>query len=251
MNSDVIKSLHSRQTTVSLIKLAISQAYGESLYKGDSVGHEFHGNRYTGGIGGQSAIKRLFGNGPNDGGFSYKPTTGFSPPGGKIVSPYPDRSKAIDAKDFKPHMMNDYYKSNKDLIDQPNHFFGGWLNKATGQIFFDVSIVVPTHEEAVAVSKKHDQIAYYDADTGDEVTVDVNATSGGTAKGDINGQAENGHNLRKGRSKEPTASVRCDGSFLTKADRSILNRTKQEEAVSLIKSALSPDKGVSLYKGVR
>lgn len=120
-----------------------------------------------------------------DGGFTYSAKTNSEPTDGFAVSPYPEHSFAKKATDMTSDDVMDYILSKADILKKPGHHVGGWHDPETGMAFMDISVVVKTPKEAHALSKKHDQIAYFDIKKGASVTVDKNATSGGvTTKGE-------------------------------------------------------------------
>jgi hypothetical protein len=80
--------------------------------------------------------------------------------------------------------LSSYAVGNFDLLGEPHHYMGGWHDPQSGKVFLDVSIHVNSAQEAEALCKKHDQIAYFDLNRGKSVTVDPNATSGGAKSAD-------------------------------------------------------------------
>jgi len=121
-----------------------------------------------------------------DGGFTYNPLSGEEAVKGYAVSPYPERSFAMDAKSITPDHIDEYVQKNLDQMTQPNHFIGAWHDPSTGKAFLDVSVRVDTPEEARKLALAHDQKAYFDFQTFKSVEVNANATSGGVVgKGDF------------------------------------------------------------------
>lgn len=122
-----------------------------------------------------------------DGGFTWSPKTGPYKGTGYAVSPYPERSEGIaDVKDMSATevaaKVQEYSAKNADLLSQPGHYVGGWHDPEDGRGYLDTVIVAKTPEEATSVALAHDQIAYFDFQTGQSVDVNRSATSGG-AKG--------------------------------------------------------------------
>jgi hypothetical protein len=96
---------------------------------------------------------------------------------GKAVSPYPERSKVVDRRGtdrptrraILTEEIGAFRSANADLLSQPNHSLGTWYDTSAGQLWLDVVVVVNTHEEAATLARQHNQIAYFDLDTGQEV----------------------------------------------------------------------------------
>ena len=107
-----------------------------------------------------------------DGGFTYNPTTNSEPTRGYAVSPYPDRSKVLQAGDLTEEDLTGYIVKNWDLLQQPGHHLGAWHDPKTGKVYLDISVVKNSAKAAKALALKRDQIAYFDLAKG--VSVDVN-----------------------------------------------------------------------------
>lgn len=116
-----------------------------------------------------------------DGGFTYSPTTTAEPKTGYAVSPYPERSRVFTAEEFAQQptkLVMQYVVQNWDVLQQPEHYLGGWHDPESGKIFLDISIVKATPEAATATALAHDQIAYFDLDKKQSVDVNRAAKSG-------------------------------------------------------------------------
>jgi len=114
-----------------------------------------------------------------DGGFTYQMGTGREPHGGYAVSPYPQRSFAVEADRLKPVDIVRYLKKNKDMLEKEDHYLGAWHDPASHKVFLDVSVVKQSAAEAERLCHEHDQIAYFDLQKFVSVTVNPLATSGG------------------------------------------------------------------------
>jgi hypothetical protein len=109
--------------------------------------------------------------------------TGQDPVTGYMVSPYPERSDgSYTVETLTPEALARYVTQHRDLLQQPDHYFGGWHDPATGQIFLDVAIRTETAELAEMLALRYDQIAYFDLQAGRSVTVNRAASSGGQVK---------------------------------------------------------------------
>lgn len=103
---------------------------------------------------------------------SMCPQTGF------FVSPYEERSKAVKADELNLKTLKTFIKNNDDLLAKPGHYFGGWHDPDSGLVYLDVSIRVDSCEKAREVCDKHDQKAFFDLQTFQDVLVNKDATSG-------------------------------------------------------------------------
>lgn len=54
------------------------------------------------------------------------------------------------------------------LIQEKPSYFGAWVDKSTGKVFLDVTVVVPTRSEAEVLGRKWGQLAVFDLGTGEE-----------------------------------------------------------------------------------
>ena len=177
----------------------------EDVHKHGNHDQTSHGNWARGG----ASLARDIGERTQSGGS----TTDVSPDrhgrrrkieGGKIVSPYPERSK-----EYKTPMnatataaaVTAYRKRNADLLAEPKNALGTWVDPDTGHLWLDVVTVVKSHEEASSIARAHNQIAYYDADTGKT----VNTGGTGIAKGRLGGRRQRRGD--RGRDRGATATL--------------------------------------------
>lgn len=113
-----------------------------------------------------------------DGGATFNPYTNESPVCGFCYSPFPERSKVVDADKLTKEDLDKYAEDNKDLLQKKNHYVGIWNDPTTNIVYLDISINSQDAEESREQCKQKDQIAYFDLQTFNSVTVDQNATSG-------------------------------------------------------------------------
>lgn len=106
-----------------------------------------------------------------DGGFTVHPVTHESPTTGYMVSPYPDRSESMPIGEVTAAALARFVVKNRDVLSQPGHYFGGWHDPKTGQVWLDISIRAETPEAATALAHEHAQIAYFDLAAGRSVDV--------------------------------------------------------------------------------
>lgn len=117
-----------------------------------------------------------------DGGATFKPN-GDQPVTGFCASPYPEYSKVFNSSDeLNKQAIDDYVddinKQNPGLMDDENTYIGLWNDPQDGKIYVDVSKHYMNAEDARKTCEEHDQIAFFDLNTFDSVTVNLDAKSG-------------------------------------------------------------------------
>lgn len=110
-----------------------------------------------------------------DGGYTRHPATGREESVGFFVSPYPDREVAIDADKLRPIDLLRFSKANADLLQMDYHYEGAWHDPETGVVSLDVSVKTLDAAEARRLAEEHQQVAFFDAQTGSSVEVDPQA----------------------------------------------------------------------------
>lgn len=117
-----------------------------------------------------------------DGGFTYNPLTGQSATHGFAVSTHPELSQTVDVgKMSDPELktsIQQYESQNAAILAQPGNFIGGWHDPDTHVGYLDVTKVVSSASVARTLSKANDQIAFFDMQRGESVTVNKKAKSG-------------------------------------------------------------------------
>lgn len=116
-----------------------------------------------------------------DGGASFNPFTNRAPVSGFCYSPYPEHSKVIEFSDNAVDnikMLTNYAAERKDLLMESGHYVGLWNDPATGKIYLDISVNTMDATEARKECENNDQIAFFDFQTFESVTVNSEATSG-------------------------------------------------------------------------
>lgn len=94
-------------------------------------------------------------------------------------SPYPERSKVVDVEDLDYDTIIEYAEGNSDIFDDDDQaYLGLWHNPEDSKVYLDVSVVCTDAAEARADCEVNDQIAFFDLQTFESVTVNPNATSG-------------------------------------------------------------------------
>jgi hypothetical protein len=182
--------------------------------KGDVSGHEFHGNRWTGGLGsagslsGRAAVQSHIdymmemdhANIALDlmkktGGFTYDPAEHkFTGVGDKgfAVSPYPERA-AVFTRPMTVQDIKDYITKNADLLGRPGHNIGGWDDE-NGKQILDVAIIVHDKTEAVNLAHQFSQDAIFDFAAGQSIAT----KSAPGEKGDVVGHTFHGNRFTGG-----------------------------------------------------
>lgn len=122
--------------------------------------------------------------GIKDGGATIR-ADGAIPMSGMCYSPYPERSFAKPVDELTPADMIRYVHQNKDLLSKEGNCIGVWHNRkedgGDDQVYLDISCVTHSAEDARQKCVDSDQIAFFDMNRFEEVTVDRNASSGGVA----------------------------------------------------------------------
>lgn len=120
-----------------------------------------------------------------DGGGTITKDGRQSPISGFCYSPYPEISQCYNsAEEFAPDqktLQNNlikFYSKNKSYFNDSNSFIGFWNDPETGKVYLDVSKVTDDAANARSECKQHDQIAFFDLQSYESVTVDQNAKSG-------------------------------------------------------------------------
>lgn len=96
-----------------------------------------------------------------DGGFSVSVESWRDARVGYAVSVFPDCEERITGN-VRESRIARYLAANAPLLAKPNVVLGGWRNPEDNAVYLDVSIVVPTRAEAVALAKAHGQVAIWD-----------------------------------------------------------------------------------------
>lgn len=107
-----------------------------------------------------------------DGGFTIDLQTNRESSTGFFVSGFPEREKAIPSAQMRRADIRRYREENGDLLSQEGLKFGGWNDPETGIVYLDVSSRVESAEEARTMAREHNQIAYFDGQTGSSVNTD-------------------------------------------------------------------------------
>ncbi len=104
-------------------------------------------------------------------GFTYSVTDDTSPTVGMALSLFPAAGVVFPATELSIERLADFVTANTALLAEPGNHLGAWHNDEDGRIYLDVSRVVETDEEAQALGREHDQIAYTNLATVETVKI--------------------------------------------------------------------------------
>jgi hypothetical protein len=105
-----------------------------------------------------------------DGGFSIDARTGVDVRGGFAVAVRPECERRFTGRVY-PGDVKAYVFEYAKALRVEGVVFGGWRDPRDGVAYLDVSRVVGTRAEAVALAKRHGQVAYFDFAAGRSVPV--------------------------------------------------------------------------------
>lgn len=143
------------------------QAYSEDQAR-DEQGRFGEGGGNTG-----PSTRELVSLTRNEGGLTYSLTEHSLIHEGVSVSAYPDREVVVaSAAELTVEHIEAFEQANSDLLSQPDHYLGTWLNPDDGHVYLDVSIVVATREQADVIGREHGQFASFNLATGDTYPID-------------------------------------------------------------------------------
>lgn len=101
-----------------------------------------------------------------NGGFTYNPLYGATPQRGYAVA-LQGHEKIYDSGTVTIDDLREYLRENGEQMKDPARYFGGWIND--GKLYLDVSIVLPTEEEARKIGRMNDQTDVYDFVAGENI----------------------------------------------------------------------------------
>lgn len=100
---------------------------------------------------------------------------------GFFVSVYPERGTILEPdateEEFRA-AVEQFLKDNDDLLKKDKHVLGFWKSPTNHKTYIDVSVNVDDAGYARDLGDDKDQIAYFDSQTFEEITINANATSG-------------------------------------------------------------------------
>ena len=108
----------------------------------------------------KSILADLFKEG-DENGFSYNPISDQSPTSGYMSSEYPDRMMLMKTEDLTTDELLKFATANRDLLQDENHYLGGWAQKY-GDVYLDISKRFDSQDEAIASAIAHHQAGIFD-----------------------------------------------------------------------------------------
>lgn len=115
------------------------------------------------------------------GGGTWSPRNDATPVVGFCHSPYPERSRVVampSTTDDFARLSMEYLMDNRDLLSKDGNYLGLWRNPADDRLYVDVSVCDMDAHDVRDACAKHDQIAFWDIQLGEEVIVNPDARSG-------------------------------------------------------------------------
>jgi hypothetical protein len=106
--------------------------------------------------------------GGEESGFSYQPVTNEYPTTGFMSSEYRDRGDSVPVSEMTSERLIDYSVKNMDLLQDPNHYIGGWTQeyeKGEPVCFLDISKRFTDRQTALTSAIAHNQAGIFHLDT--------------------------------------------------------------------------------------
>lgn len=99
------------------------------------------------------------------GGITYHVESDTQLVSGYAVSPYPHAEVVISGRAITEADLDRYAVTWRDLLYQPNHCLGVWVDTVTDATYIDVSIIAADMTTARAIAVEHHQLAFFHLDT--------------------------------------------------------------------------------------
>lgn len=132
-----------------------------------------------------------------DGGYTFNVAKGEHAVSGYAVATHEDRGRVMPASELTFEKLQRFVTDNADVISQKGNHIGGWHDPETNEVWFDISTVVDTPEEAEALCLKHGQKAFRDLAGGRTVGVQESARTKIKAASHGEGNAHGGRPERR------------------------------------------------------
>ena len=78
------------------------------------------------------------------------------------VSPYPEFSDTTPGVEIDQRDLKAFIRKNQALLDDPRNSIGLWYDERQGEVWMDVSTVLPGKEEAREIGERYNQIDGFD-----------------------------------------------------------------------------------------
>lgn len=103
----------------------------------------------------------------SDGGFSVNPQFQNAPENGYAVSLSKTSEKAVSLSAITASDITNYRNRYASDLAKPNNYLGAWVHN--GEVFLDVSEVVPDKNEAIQLAHQRDQLGIFDLANGETI----------------------------------------------------------------------------------
>ena len=102
-----------------------------------------------------------------DGGFTYNPKSNKMRTSGYVSAISKEYEDDTPVEEFTVDTIRSYADKFASVLAKEGHHLGAWRETVDGvdKIFLDVSVVVPTVEQAADLGREHDQLGIYHLDT--------------------------------------------------------------------------------------
>lgn len=97
------------------------------------------------------------------------------------VSIYPERSRKSIGSTVSPRILGLFIEDNEDLLRDPRCSVGLWYNADEDVTYRDITVTLPSREEAIELASKYDQIAIFDL----SALTEIETGGGGDAPDDM------------------------------------------------------------------
>ncbi len=98
------------------------------------------------------------------GGFTVHTPSGAIPSTGYMVSQM-GNEEVFDLSSFTINKVEEYMKRHKAALDDPETFFGGWLDTETNKVYLDISRKFLDRIEARRFAEMNNQLAFFNLET--------------------------------------------------------------------------------------
>ena len=139
----------------SLLPARTSEAYPFRRYRGPGVGFD------------ESVYAKIM----DEGGCTIS-VSGSDPSAGYAFSEYKQYEESIPIDEFSSQHVKRFRVKHEKLLAHPDHYIGGWFNKDNGEVYLDISTVLPERREAMARARGDGQTAIWDLGKLEEIRVE-------------------------------------------------------------------------------
>lgn len=103
------------------------------------------------------------------GGFTLDVRYGSLRRGSGYVVANPEGNVVVKVPRFTFEAMLEALESNREALNAPNRFLGGWRDNETGIVYLETSEIVESLEEAIRLGKARGEIAIFNLGTMTEI----------------------------------------------------------------------------------